>query len=182
MKDMKNVCIYLTKDDNATEPGKGKMFTCQSKRCVMFSGVIMLTLVLSLILSVAELTAGEPKKDGSGVEPVTITEIMKRPHPEQADREVLVKRIVLEPGASAPAHVHPGMITGYVVSGSLEFRLKGESLQFLKEGDTFFEPPGSHHMVARNPDAKVQTVIIAFVVNPKGAPLSTPLPHEGSSH
>jgi hypothetical protein len=30
-------------------------------------------------------------------------------------------------------------------------------------------------MVARNPDTSVKTVIIVFVVNPKGAPLSTPL-------
>jgi hypothetical protein len=30
-------------------------------------------------------------------------------------------------------------------------------------------------MVARNPDASAKTVVIAFVVNPKGARLSTPL-------
>lgn len=179
---MKKTCVHKTSDGNAVESSGRIMFTCQSKRCVMFSSVLMLTLVLAMILSVADLTAGEAKKDGATAEPVTITEIMKKDHPELADREVLVKRIVLEPGASAPAHVHPGMITGYVVSGSLEFQLKGEPLQFLKEGDTFFEPPGSHHMVARNPDDKVKAVIIAFVVNPKGAPLSTPLPHEGSGH
>lgn len=107
--------------------------------------------------------------------PVKITEVFKRAHPELSDKEILVKRIELQPGASAPAHVHPGMVTGYVQQGSLEFQLKGERLQKLKAGDTFFEPAGSHHMVARNPDASVTTIIIAFVVNPKGAPLSTPL-------
>jgi len=107
--------------------------------------------------------------------PVTITEIFKRAHPEQADKEIIVKRIELKPGASAPPHVHPGMVTGYVETGTLEFQLKGEPLKVLKAGDTFFEPPGSHHMVARNPDASAKVVVIAFVVNPKGAPLSTPL-------
>ena len=107
--------------------------------------------------------------------PVTITEIFKRDHPELADKEILVKRIELKPGAAAPPHMHPGMVTGYVETGTLEFQLKGEPLKTLKAGDVFFEPPGSHHMVARNPDTTAKTVVIAFVVNPKGAPLSTPL-------
>ncbi|MCW1914131.1 cupin domain-containing protein [Luteolibacter sp. GHJ8] len=113
-------------------------------------------------------------------EPVKITEIFKREHPDQADKEILVKRIELQPGAEAPPHVHPGMVTGYVESGKLEFQLKGGPLLKLKTGDTFFEPAGSHHMVAKNPDNATKTVIIAFVVNPKGAPLSTPLENTGS--
>lgn len=116
-------------------------------------------------------------------EPVTITEIFKQAHPEIADKEVLVKKIVLLPGASAPPHVHPGMVVGYVESGTLEFQLKGGPLQKFKTGDTFLEPPGSHHMVAKNPDAKTKTIIIAFVVNPKGAPLSTPIEgHDAPGH
>lgn len=107
--------------------------------------------------------------------PVTIVEIARYQHPEQANKEVLVKRIELKPGATDVPHVHTGMITGYIERGTFEFQLKGEPLKTLKTGDTFFEPPGSHHMVARNPGASSNTVIIAFVVNPKGAPLSTPL-------
>jgi quercetin dioxygenase-like cupin family protein len=107
--------------------------------------------------------------------PVTIVEIFKRAHPELADKEVIVERIELKPGVSDVPHVHAGMITGYVESGAFEFQLKGEPLKTLKAGDIFFEPPGSLHLVARNPDASSKTVIIAFVVNPKGAPLSTPL-------
>ena len=107
--------------------------------------------------------------------PVIITELFKRVHPERVDKEIIVKRIELKPGASAPPHVHPGMVTGYVETGTLEFHLKGEPLKTLKAGDTFFEPPGSHHLVARNPEVTAKTVIIAYVENPKGAPLSTPL-------
>jgi quercetin dioxygenase-like cupin family protein len=112
--------------------------------------------------------------------PVSITEIFRRDHPEQADKEIIVKRIELKPGAAAPPHIHPGMVTGYIESGTLEFQLKGEPLKILKAGDTFFEAPGSHHMVAHNPDTTAKTVIIAFVVNPKGAPLSKPLEEHGA--
>lgn len=107
--------------------------------------------------------------------PVSIVEIFRRDHPEQADKEVLVKRIELKPGAVDVPHVHTGLITGYVESGTFEFQLKGESLKTLKAGEIFFEPPGSHHIVARNPDKSSKTVLIVFVVNPRGAPLSTPL-------
>lgn len=107
--------------------------------------------------------------------PVTITEIFRRDHPEQAGKEVLVKRIELKPGATDVPHVHSGMITGYVEKGTFEFQLKGEPVQTLKAGEIFFEPPGSHHILARNPDPSSTTVLIAFVVNPRGAPLSTPL-------
>ena len=113
-------------------------------------------------------------------EPVAITEIFKRPHPDHADKEILVKKIVLQPEASAPPHVHPGMVTGYVQSGSLEFQLKDGPLLKLKAGDTFFEPAGSHHILAKSTETSVETVIIAFVINPKGAPLSTPLEGHGT--
>lgn len=112
-------------------------------------------------------------------EPVEIKEIFKRAHPELADKEVFVKRIELQPGASAPPHVHPGMVIGYVERGSIEFQLKDGPLLKLKTGDTFFEPPGAHHMVAKNLDPANIAVIIAFVENPKGAPLSTPLEGHG---
>lgn len=131
--------------------------------------------VLLLALSLSLAAADAPP-------PVTITELLKKAHPEAADKEVLIKRIELQPGVGAPPHVHPGMVVGYIESGTLEFQLKDGPLQILKAGDTFFEPPGSHHMVGRNPDAKVKTVIIAFVVNPKGAPLSTPMEQHKAPH
>ncbi|WP_367872830.1 cupin domain-containing protein [Luteolibacter sp. Populi] len=123
--------------------------------------------ILSLAASGISLAADE--------EPVKITEIFKRDHPDLPEKEILIKRIELGPGASAPPHMHPGMVTGYVETGKLEFQLKDGPLLKLKTGDTFFEPAGSHHMLAKNPDPTAKTVIIAFVVNPKGAPLSTPL-------
>jgi quercetin dioxygenase-like cupin family protein len=132
-------------------------------------------LILGIITASLALAALSQVGIAAEETPVTITELFKRDHPELADKVILVKRIELKPGASAPPHVHPGMVTGYVETGTLEFQLKGEALKNLKAGDTFFEPPGSHHMVARNPDASGKKVVIAFVVNPKDAPLSTPL-------
>ena len=139
----------------------------------------MKLLLGTILTSLTLLTSLGIAAEETPATPVTITELFKKDHPELADKEVVVKRIELKPGASAPPHVHPGMVTGYVETGTLEFQLKGEALKTLKAGDIFFEPPGSHHMVARNPDPSAKTVVIAFVINPKGAPLSTPLGDHG---
>ena len=112
--------------------------------------------------------------------PVTITQLFKRENPEDKDKDIVVQRIELAPTASAAPHVHPGMVTGYVVSGTLEFQVAGKPLLTLHAGDTFFEPPGSKHMIARNPDKSEKTVLIAFVVNPKNQ--ATALPLDGHPH
>lgn len=111
----------------------------------------------------------------NGNQPVTITQILKRPHPDNPAQDVIVQRIDLIPGGSAPPHLHPGMVTGYVISGVLEFQIEGGPLLTLKAGDTFFEPPGSKHLVARNPDPKQKTELVAFVINPKDQPTAQPL-------
>jgi quercetin dioxygenase-like cupin family protein len=133
------------------------------------SSLITATLAL-LVLAISALHAEEP--------PVTITELFKQDHPELKDKEIVVKRIELQPGVAAPPHVHPGMVTGYVQQGLFEFQIKGGPLLKLKAGDVFFEPAGSVHVVGKNPGTE-KTVLIAFVENPKGAPLSTPLEEHG---
>ena len=129
-----------------------------------------LAIILSAVAATANLSAQTPE-----TVPVSITQIFKRAHPEAKDREVIVQRIELAPGASPPPHVHPGMVTGYVISGSLDFQVEGEPLLHLKAGDTFFEAPGSKHLVARNTDKKEKAVLIAFVINPKDQDVAQPM-------
>jgi quercetin dioxygenase-like cupin family protein len=104
-----------------------------------------------------------------------VTKIFQHDDPEQKDKEVIVVRIEMAPGAASSAHSHPGMVTGYVESGTLEFQIEGGPLLTLKKGDTFFEPPGSKHLISRNPDKSERTVAIAFIIHPKGLPVSSPL-------
>lgn len=131
-------------------------------------------LSLSIGLLLAGLTIASPAQKPE-TKPVTVTQIFQRENPENKDRDIIVQRIELAPASSAAPHVHPGMVTGYVISGTLEFQVAGEPLLTLHAGDTFFEPPGSKHMIARNPDKTEKTVIVAFVVNPKNQATAQPL-------
>ena len=132
--------------------------------------LLRLSLGLLAISFAADSQAQTPE-----AKPVTITQLFKRENPEAKDKDIIVQRIELAPDSSAAPHVHPGMVTGYVVSGTLEFQVAGEPLLTLHAGDTFFEPPGSKHMVARNPNKSEKTVLIAFVVNPKNQATAKPL-------
>lgn len=109
-----------------------------------------------------------------------VTELMRRIDPDNAEMEIVMVRLELAPGASSLPHMHKGFIAGYVESGRLDFQLEGEPLRELKAGDTFYEAPRSHHLVTRNPDLKERTTVIAFTVQPKGAPVAGPIEPSGA--
>ena len=66
-----------------------------------------------------------------------------------AGREVLQARVDFAPGASFPAHKHPGEEIIYVLEGSLEYQVAGKPAVTLKSGDVLFVPAGVFHS-ARN--------------------------------
>jgi len=51
-----------------------------------------------------------------------------------------IKEIKLEPGQTAPKHLHPCPVIGYMVQGRVLFELEGGQKVILKKGDTFLEP------------------------------------------
>ncbi|WP_430453491.1 cupin domain-containing protein [Rhodopirellula europaea] len=73
------------------------------------------------------------------------------------------------PGASSPPHHHPGEVVGYVLKGTLEFKIEGKPLRVLHQGDTFFEPTMVLHEVARNPDTTKETQVVVTMVHPRNA-------------
>src|SRR5690606_31686042 len=59
--------------------------------------------------------------------------------------DAVLVELNFEPGASAPAHRHPGFIVGYVVEGQMRFAIDYEPDRIVPAGGTFFEPPGALH-------------------------------------
>lgn len=85
-------------------------------------------------------------------------------------REVLQARVDFAPGASFPAHRHPGEEIIYVLEGTIEYEVEGKPVT-LKAGDVLFVPYGTVH-AARNvgdiPAAELATYVLE-----KGKPLTT---------
>jgi quercetin dioxygenase-like cupin family protein len=70
---------------------------------------------------------------------------------------------------------HPGPIFGYLLEGEFEFGLGEEPARTLKAGETFYEPSGVVHRVARNPSTDTKTRVLAVILHPRDAKeLTTP--------
>jgi len=86
---------------------------------------------------------------------------------------VTFSEVTFEPGQAGLPHRHAGAIFGYVLEGELEFALDAEPTTTLKAGQTFYEPSGAVHRVARNPSATATTRVLAVILHPRDAKVLT---------
>jgi quercetin dioxygenase-like cupin family protein len=87
-----------------------------------------------------------------------------------AGREVLQARVDFAPGASFPAHKHPGEEIIYVLEGALEYQVEGKAPVTLKAGDVLFVPDETAHS-ARNVGGGKGSELATYVLE-KGKPLT----------
>ncbi len=85
------------------------------------------------------------------------------------DASATVKEVTFEPGQKDSPHRHAGPVFGYVLEGEYEHAIDDEPVKKYKAGDTFYEPSGSVHRVARNPSGKTRTRLLAVILHPRDA-------------
>ena len=77
--------------------------------------------------------------------------------------------IVVEygPGGSSPAHRHAGSVLAYVLSGQIRSENSATGpVRVYRVGETFFEPPGSTHLVSANAsNAEPASLVAVFVAD-----------------
>ena len=110
------------------------------------------------------LSAQAPRPSGS-----TRTDL-QRHDLSLAGREVLQARVDFAPGASFPAHRHPGEEIIYVLEGTLEYEVEGRPPVTLGAGDVLFVPAGAFHS-ARNVGTTPGSELATYVLE-KGKPLT----------
>jgi quercetin dioxygenase-like cupin family protein len=84
-------------------------------------------------------------------------------------REAIQARVDIDPGATAPAHKHPGEEIIYVLEGLIEYDVEGKPPVTLKAGDVLFIPAGVVHS-AKNVGTGNAGELATYVVE-KGKPL-----------
>ena len=78
------------------------------------------------------------------------------------------------PGASSPRHHHAGSVIAYVLSGAIRSENSATgAVRVYKAGESFFEPPGSTHVVSENASATEPASLLAVFVADAGAELKT---------
>jgi quercetin dioxygenase-like cupin family protein len=103
---------------------------------------------------------------------VKVTQLSQRDIIEKLDGKdarATVKEVTFEPGQKDTPHRHAGPVFGYVLEGEYEHAIDDEPVKTYRAGETFYEPSGSVHRVARNPSGKTRTRLLAVILHPRHA-------------
>ena len=101
---------------------------------------------------------------------VKVTQLSQREIIEKLDGKTAsatVNEVTFAPGQEDTPHRHAGPTFGYVLEGEYEHAIDDEPVKKYKAGDTFYEPTGSLHRVARNPSATTRTRLVAVTLHPR---------------
>lgn len=88
--------------------------------------------------------------------------------------ELVMALAEIAPGGSIGRHTHPGVETGYALSGSASMEVEGVPPRLVNAGDSYAIPQGKVHDAKVVGDAPVK--VLAIYVVEKGKPLSAPAP------
>lgn len=115
--------------------------------------------------------------DASGAaRPGTVPKVLScEPLPNVPGKSVTTLMVDFPPLAYSPAHRHPGSVTAIILEGTIRSQLAGSPPGDYHFGQTFFEPPGTLHMFAENPDPVRHAKLVAvFVTDENCGPLVLP--------
>ena len=88
-----------------------------------------------------------------------------------------ITAVVVEygPGGSSAAHRHAGSVFAYVLSGQIRSQSSATGpVRVYRAGETFFEPPGSIHLVSANASDTEPASLLAVFVADDHAQLTQP--------
>ena len=95
--------------------------------------------------------------------------------PNVPGKRVTIVRVFYGPGGFSRAHRHAGSVTAYITKGEIRSQLGGGPVETFGVGQSFFEPPGSTHLVSANASNSEPAELIAVFVADEGAQLTTML-------
>jgi quercetin dioxygenase-like cupin family protein len=134
--------------------------------------VINHRMLLALAVCVAIGVGGMTLAQNTGKGEVKSTDLSQREIIEKLDGKdasATVRIVTIEPGQKDSAHRHAGPVFGYVLEGEYEHAMDDEPVKIYKAGETFYEPSGALHRVARNPSGKTRTRLLAVILHPRDA-------------
>lgn len=105
--------------------------------------------------------------------PDGVEEIASYALPNVPGKRVTIVRVSYGPGGFTRAHRHSGSVTAYITKGEIRSQLGGGPLETFRVGQSFFEPPGSTHLVSANASSAEPAELIAVFVADEGAQLTT---------
>src|SRR5258708_5164904 len=79
------------------------------------------------------------------------------------------------PGGKSCVHHHAGSVFAYILTGRIRSQNSATGpARVYKAGETFFEPPGSEHLVSENASTTEPASLLAILIAEDGAVLTKP--------
>jgi len=125
---------------------------------------------LALGLAVFGLARSQAEQQGSE----TIEVVSSQKLPNVPGKSITAIRVSYAPGGKSGKHRHAGSVLAYVLSGEIRSENSATgAVRVYKAGESFFEPPGSEHLVSENASATEPASLLAIFIADDGAELTT---------
>jgi quercetin dioxygenase-like cupin family protein len=117
------------------------------------------------------LAAAPPGGAASIGEGATEKQILSEKLPNVPGKTLTVIEVDYRPGGFSAPHRHPasGFVFAYVLSGTVRSQIEGEPLRVHRAGQSWTEPPNSHHLVSANASKTKPARLIAWIIADDGA-------------
>ena len=126
-------------------------------------------LAAAAVLAAGALLSG-PTAAEDDVRPVTTEKL-----PNVPGKSITAIVVHYAPGAKSVKHRHAGSVLAYVLSGEIRSENSATGpIKVYKAGETFFEPPGSAHLVSENASTTAPASLLAIFIADDGAELTVP--------
>jgi len=125
-------------------------------------------------LVVAALAAGSAAPATAQEAGCTVTRVAAEKLPNVPGKSITAVMVSYPPGGKSGAHRHAGSVLAYVLSGAIRSENSATgAARVYQAGESFFEPPGSEHLVSENASASEPASLLAIFVADDGAQLTT---------
>lgn len=121
----------------------------------------------------AALTAALLQPSTAGADG-TVTPVFAGALPNVPGNNMTAVLVEYKPGEKTDTHYHAGSVFAYVLTGEIRSQIApGEPAKVYKAGESFFEPPGSTHLVSENASTTEPASLLAVIVAPPDETLTT---------
>jgi quercetin dioxygenase-like cupin family protein len=104
----------------------------------------------------------------------TAKQVRSEALPNVPGKNLTAVLVTYPPGGKSSKHHHAGSVFAYVISGAIRSKVSGQGpAKVYQAGESFFEPPGSEHLVSENASANEPASLLAVFVADGGAKLTT---------
>jgi quercetin dioxygenase-like cupin family protein len=135
----------------------------------IFRQILDAVVVLALAASFAAPATNAAVGDGETVKPVAAHDL-----PNLPGKRLTAVVVTYAPGGKSVRHHHAGSVWAYVLSGAIRSQNSATGLaKVYQAGESFFEPPGSEHLLSENASATETASLLAVHIADDGAGLTT---------